>query len=1370
MWNFFNFNNFDDRIKNYKNEKEIYTHEDLRYYFEKLVKINLSNVNVNNFIELLRKITQITIWGDKHDDQIFQYFCEDNIFNHFIYLLKQKINKNIRIQIYQSLTLLIQNLQKDISLYYIFSNNKINNLIYTTFIYQDDEIIPYYISMIKSISFFLNYHTSKFFFNEKSMKFPLYTESLRLYKFNDIITRTYIKNIILNILKIEDEGIENLILLRSSFFTILVCYLRNNMIKMNKVYTKIKESKKLKNLFNNYLDEIDDVLYFFEDMFNCKKKRINDMLIVKLLIYFYFPIISSFNNSIYFDGVNSECNNSFYTSGQTEENLFNKTNSISTNDNLNYSSIDYVYFSNQKNINGQKEKKEISSKDSNDEKNEHEEINSKDEKEEEKVISDKDERNENKEKDKNKTNNNGELSKNVENEEDEKKKIKLKNNENEKSNDEEQKDRNDKKEYAFDLSSDKLRNIHWDSVPFLTLVNDNFKSCKNFDFCKSLPSSNESSINSSLSYTENKKAEKNYYNTKKEKISDNNYEFLYFKGRSNEKKENNLEKNNIEETKNSSNSENINLKKKMEKNNKDMNFIKENELEDYYFKKRTRKIFIQLNSRNGILHKKKKKKNQNTNNCSFFKHDEDMFEIKKLTNNSNIINEMKKNNLYDICHVEIPTLQKKITFDENVNNDIFNYLFNFNCFTLNMLNFYNGKLSITNIFYNIFKVGLYFHPLCYVNSFKNFSLLYNYIMNISLSLFILIRSLNILKNDKINKIIYSLIFDEHINAYFLHRILSNELDEPYFYNYFFDTHKKTNVNKTISDDIEFEYIYSSSIDYLLPEYNKEEENAYLNLINNYYNQTSEKNTKYKNKEKVESKKENENDRYEKEEESYEKNEEKLKIKEIKEEENLKLNEISIRREIKEMNNNILRSESDIDSDNKIMKYNELSNPIFLNFLLLTNIQKEKNIKKCEKENIKNKISDIYLLLSIQFIYNFIKNTNDDLNSISINFFKISNYNFIYVFWDIINIHINNLNLRIITLKLLINLTLLYVQKISDKNVCINFCIPLLNLIKKIKKKLANKIKNIINKMDYKVCQIFWEEYKIYENCYQEKINLFCDSILINIVNEIDESGENNFLCCPVSQIEIYRRNVHALFVLNGVSNKLQKIISNTKNEPLNLIPFDFNNYNIKALIDIKNKNTIKCYLKNNNKIFNCYYIEDKNNFLLCIPSNTHVNQALIIFSHPLMLIDLYIDKNDNKKLIAHVYSYNNEENNTSDSSFMNFNNSEKVFNSNSNDNNYNSTVRYYSSNNDDNISDDHIKIHKNDYVLNTYSSTYKKNKTITSMKKEWCYKELNFMKNILKLNFYDTTRSLIVYKELKSGIQNINDKNKKKLEEYLSSF
>ncbi|ETW37749.1 hypothetical protein PFTANZ_01512 [Plasmodium falciparum Tanzania (2000708)] len=123
------------------------------------------------------------------------------------------------------------------------------------------------------------------------------------------------------------------------------------------------------------------------------------------------------------------------------------------------------------------------------------------------------------------------------------------------------------------------------------------------------------------------------------------------------------------------------------------------------------------------------------------------------------------------------------------------------------------------------------------------------------------------------------------------------------------------------------------------------------------------------------------------------------------------------------NENIGDIEKNLTSNN-IMKYNELSNPILLNFMLLTNIQKEKNIKKCEKDNIKNKISDIYLLLSIQFIYNYLNTSDDDLNNMNISFFKVSNYNFLYIYWNIINVHINNLYLRIITLKLLVNLTLL----------------------------------------------------------------------------------------------------------------------------------------------------------------------------------------------------------------------------------------------------------------------------------------------------------------------------------------------------------
>ncbi|KMZ98646.1 hypothetical protein PVNG_03709 [Plasmodium vivax North Korean] len=1428
MWNVFNFNNFDDKLKNSKNEKEVYTHEDLRYYFEKLVKINLNNVNINNFIELLRKITQITIWGDKYDDQIFQYFCEDNIFNHFIHLLRQNINKNIRIQIYQSLTLLIQNLQKDISLYYIFSNNKINNLIYTTFIYQDDEIMPYYISMIKSISFFLNYHTSKFFFNEKSMKFPLYTESLRLYKFNDIITRTYVKNIILNILKIEDEGIENLILLRSAFFTILVCYLRNHIIRMNKIYTKIKESEKLKKMFNTCLDEVDDVLYFFEDMLNCEKKRINDMLMVKLLLYFFFPLIGSFHSSIYFDcgsaygeggiceddpggGMKSGMGRGMgsgkggdnqrgdyqerdYPGGdKREEAFFRKEGPVAGASNpVNYSSFDYVYFSSQKS----REQKAASAgrEDTPGE-----------------VPADGEA--------------NGEVSTDERTKEGVAPLGDHHSGENKPSDVEETGQR--EKPNQSDPPQEVIENIKCSNrVPFIKLFDSNLKNVKNFDFCKSLSSSNASSVNSNVSNVEVERAARGEQPNGEEsppqgetqtqgeatsdakkppKRGDNTYEFLYFRGRKSSNKEKAAEDKPPEGGEDAKDARDADgeghaqgeVQKDGEK--RDGQFIKENELKDSYFRKRKKKkIFIQMTSMNGVLHKKGRGKassggsgypgcnggyNGGGSGCPGG--EDELGEAQRLMRGGAFWEEVQRHKLTHLCHVQIPTLQKKITFDDNVSSDLYNYLFNFNSFTKKVLHHYENKMSVTNVYYHIFKLGLLFHPLCYVNSFRNFSILYNYLINTTLSLFMLMRSLTILKNEKLNQIVYAVIFGEYINVHFLLKILTNDLKEPYFYHQFFDPHKKVNVSESPSDDLEFENVYCSSIEHLLPEYNKEEELVCLDLVNGYYLGGGAAPHEGAATQRGEAPS-HEVDAPSKE-------------------------SISSVPGGQAEDSPALESPHPAAPTATMRKYDELSNPILLNFLLLTNVQKEKNIKKCEKDNMKNKISDVYLLLSIQFVSNFLKAYDGKLSDLAIPFFKISHHNFVYVFWSIINVHINNLYLRIITLKLLINLTLVYIERIGDERACEDFAAPLLGLIRKIKKKLANKIKSIIGKMEYKVCQIFWEESKIYENCFQERINICRDSVLINIVNDVDESGDNNFLCYPVSQIEIYRRNVHALFVLDGVSSKLQKLLSVAKGEQDHTIPFDFNYNDMSALIDIKNKNTIKCYLKNSNQIFNCYYIEDGTNFLLCIPSNSHVNQALIIFCYPLMLIDLYIDKNDSKKLIIHIYSYNSEGGSGvegsgvegsgvegsgvecsgvecsgvecsgverspvestpgEDASGANFNNSEKIFHSSNLDSNYMNTVRCYSANNEDGLLEEAPKVHKNDYILNKYSSAYKKNRTITNVKKEWCHKELNFMKNILKLNFYDTTRSLIVYKELKSGIQHINDKYKKKLEEYLNTF
>lgn len=49
---------------------------------------------------------------------------------------------------------------------YLLSNNHINSLIVMKLDYSDEEVLAYYISFLKTLSFKLNKHTIHFFYNE----------------------------------------------------------------------------------------------------------------------------------------------------------------------------------------------------------------------------------------------------------------------------------------------------------------------------------------------------------------------------------------------------------------------------------------------------------------------------------------------------------------------------------------------------------------------------------------------------------------------------------------------------------------------------------------------------------------------------------------------------------------------------------------------------------------------------------------------------------------------------------------------------------------------------------------------------------------------------------------------------------------------------------------------------------------------------------------------------------------------------------------------------------------------------------------------------------------------------------------------------
>lgn len=69
-----------------------------------------------------------------------------------------------RMQVLQTLSILIQNIRSETAIFYIFSGDLINSIMALRFNFEDDEVLGYYINLLKTISLKFNASTVQFFF------------------------------------------------------------------------------------------------------------------------------------------------------------------------------------------------------------------------------------------------------------------------------------------------------------------------------------------------------------------------------------------------------------------------------------------------------------------------------------------------------------------------------------------------------------------------------------------------------------------------------------------------------------------------------------------------------------------------------------------------------------------------------------------------------------------------------------------------------------------------------------------------------------------------------------------------------------------------------------------------------------------------------------------------------------------------------------------------------------------------------------------------------------------------------------------------------------------------------------------------------
>lgn len=131
---------------------------------------------------------------------LYRFFLEENMLQDIISIIKQNRSNKIKIQIIQTISILIQNIKNRTSLCRIFflfiilvfilSNNHINELITTPLDFMDEDVVSQYISFLKLLSMNLTTDTVQFFYNY------VFSFFISLFRHNQLIHSLYSQSVV----------------------------------------------------------------------------------------------------------------------------------------------------------------------------------------------------------------------------------------------------------------------------------------------------------------------------------------------------------------------------------------------------------------------------------------------------------------------------------------------------------------------------------------------------------------------------------------------------------------------------------------------------------------------------------------------------------------------------------------------------------------------------------------------------------------------------------------------------------------------------------------------------------------------------------------------------------------------------------------------------------------------------------------------------------------------------------------------------------------------------------------------------------------------------------------------------------------------
>ncbi|EKF31821.1 hypothetical protein MOQ_004337 [Trypanosoma cruzi marinkellei] len=162
------------------------------------------------FVEALRELTEVLIWSDKNAESVFDNFLERSMMSTLERVVTNaEFPSAVKVQAIQCITMMLQNLTRKSSIYFVCSNNHLNRIISIFIDDNDEELFSIYVSFLRSLALRLNEDTVQFFFERETRAFPLFDRASKLLAAPDPMVRAAARQVVISVAQLNEPAIKN---------------------------------------------------------------------------------------------------------------------------------------------------------------------------------------------------------------------------------------------------------------------------------------------------------------------------------------------------------------------------------------------------------------------------------------------------------------------------------------------------------------------------------------------------------------------------------------------------------------------------------------------------------------------------------------------------------------------------------------------------------------------------------------------------------------------------------------------------------------------------------------------------------------------------------------------------------------------------------------------------------------------------------------------------------------------------------------------------------------------------------------------------------------------------------------------------------